>query len=37
MNGLLGDPDPVKANKAMAVMLKMKKIDLAAMQAAMEV
>jgi predicted 3-demethylubiquinone-9 3-methyltransferase (glyoxalase superfamily) len=37
MNGLLGDPDPEKANKAMAAMLKMKKIDLAAMQAAMEV
>jgi predicted 3-demethylubiquinone-9 3-methyltransferase (glyoxalase superfamily) len=36
MNGLLGDPDPEKANKAMAAMLKMKKIDLNAMQEAME-
>ena len=35
MNALLKDPDPVKAGKAMAAMLKMKKLDLDAMRAAM--
>lgn len=36
MNDLLKDPDPARAQKAMAAMLKMKKLDLAAMRAAMD-
>ena len=35
MNTLLKDPDPARAQKAMAAMLKMKKLDLAEMRAAM--
>lgn len=35
MLALLTDPDPVKAGKAMASMLKMKKLDVEAMRAAM--
>ncbi|WP_342315497.1 VOC family protein [Lysobacter sp. FW306-1B-D06B] len=35
MNALLKDPDPVKAHKAMTAMLKMKKLDVDAMRAAM--
>jgi len=31
---LLGDPDPEKSKRVMAAMLKMKKIDIAALQAA---
>ena len=36
MNTLLKDPDPSRAQKAMAAMLKMKKLDLAEMRAAMD-
>lgn len=36
MNDLLKDPDSARAQKAMAAMLKMKKLDLAAMRAAMD-
>jgi predicted 3-demethylubiquinone-9 3-methyltransferase (glyoxalase superfamily) len=37
MDQLLGDPDPEKANKAMAAMLKMKKINIGEIKEAMEV
>ncbi len=33
---LLGDPDPERAGRAMAAMLKMKKIDIAALESASE-
>jgi predicted 3-demethylubiquinone-9 3-methyltransferase (glyoxalase superfamily) len=33
---LLGDPDPARAQRAMAAMLKMKRIDVAALEAAAE-
>lgn len=33
---LLGDPDPVKSARVMQAMLKMKKIDIAALQRALE-
>ena len=31
---LVGDPDPARASRAMQAMLKMKKIDVAALEAA---
>jgi predicted 3-demethylubiquinone-9 3-methyltransferase (glyoxalase superfamily) len=34
LGGLIGGPDPVKAQKAMQAMLKMKKLDIAALQRA---
>jgi predicted 3-demethylubiquinone-9 3-methyltransferase (glyoxalase superfamily) len=34
MEEMLGDPDPARATRAMNAMLGMKKIDLAALQAA---
>ena len=34
MPDLLSDPDPERANRAMAAMLKMRKLDIAALRAA---
>ncbi len=34
LNRLMGDPDPVKANRVMEAMLQMQKIDVAALEAA---
>ena len=34
LSELLGDPDPAKARRAMQAMLKMKKIDIAALERA---
>jgi predicted 3-demethylubiquinone-9 3-methyltransferase (glyoxalase superfamily) len=36
LNELVGDPDPAKAQRAMEAMLQMKKLDIAALQRAVE-